>query len=158
MSIKLKVMVSLVIRDILKTRPPLKYFSVRFGPKYFAPEAPEATLKYESVLNVIVIARILHTAQFSYSSSSLSSLPSGRSRRPMAPLLPVLSFFFEFTVSLRHHPVQLFLPWSSSSSLPLHSSLHYFSLKRVSSQKVSHPVSLSCSDCGYKRSILSYQC
>src|SRR6218665_2619770 len=68
----------------------------------------------------------------------------------MAPLLPVLSFFLEFTVSLRHHPVQLFLPWSSSSSLPLHSSLHYFSLKRVSSQQVSHPVSLSCSDCGYK--------
>src|SRR6218665_4104641 len=69
---------------------------------------------------------------------SLSSLPSGRSRRPTAPLLPVLSFFLEFTVSLRHHPVQYFLPWSSSSSLPLHLSLHYFSLKRVSSQQVSH--------------------
>src|SRR6218665_296803 len=76
----------------------------------------------------------------------------------MAPLLPVLSSFLEFTLSLRHHPVQQFLPWSSSSSLPLHSSLHYFSLKRVSSQQVSHPVSLSCSDCGYKRSFLSYQC
>src|SRR6218665_854568 len=49
-------------------------------------------------------------------------------------------------------------PTTSSSSLPLHSSLHYFSLKRVSSQQVSHPVSLSCSDCGYKRSFLSYQC
>src|SRR6218665_1220421 len=73
----------------------------------------------------------------------------------MAPLLPVLSFFFEFTVSLRHHPVQEFLPWSSSPSLPLHSSLHYFSLKRVSSHQVSHPVSLSCSDCGYIRDLSS---
>src|SRR6218665_943970 len=80
------------------------------------------------------------------SSSSSGFLPPGISKCPTTPLFSMLCFFLEFPVSVFHHPVHEFLSRSSSFHIPLHSSLHYLSLQRVTSQNVSYPVLLSYSD------------
>src|SRR6218665_2827016 len=48
-------------------------------------------------------------------------LHSSRSTRPSTPLLPMVCRFFEFPVSVLHHPVHELLSRSSSSPLLLHS-------------------------------------
>src|ERR1700733_2202527 len=83
---------------------------------------------------------------FSYSilsSSSLGLLPSSRSECPTTPLLPLLCFFFEFSISVFHHPVQELL----SRFLPLWFALHFIPLQGIASQYMSYPVFQSCSDC-----------
>src|SRR6218665_421188 len=72
--------------------------------------------------------------------SSLNYLPSGRSRLSMVSCFSMLSFVFNFAVFLAHHPVQQFFSWSSPSSVTIHSSFYYFSLKRFPCHYMSHPV------------------
>src|ERR1700733_1895532 len=91
---------------------------------------------------------------FFSSSSSLGLLPSGRSECPTTPFLPLLCFFFEFSISVFHHPVQELLSRPSSSFPPLHFDLHYISLQGIASQYMSYPVLLSCSDCIHQGSFL----